>query len=86
MVTPTTLNYTCLYAKAKTSGLLIKPPIGIVDLINLLKAGEHIIVFYDVGQDEGHFSPVESVDSEKLFLPLDDNEINEILAVSDFII
>ena len=71
-----------LYTKAKNLDLLIKPAIGIVDLIELLENGEHLIVFYDIGQDEGHFSPIESVDYEKLHLPLHNNET---LATSDFI-
>lgn len=59
-----------LYEEAERKGLRIERPIEVSKFNNLLKSGKHLIVFYDEGSDNGHFSPVESVKSECIKLPL----------------
>jgi len=59
-----------LYEEAAHKGLRIEQPIEVSEFNKLLKSGKHLIVFYDEGTDDGHFSPVESVESESIKLPM----------------
>lgn len=68
-----------LYEEAKMKGLRIDDPISSNDFNDLIKSGSHLIVFYDEGRDEGHFSPVEAVTGSIIKLPMSNHGDLEII-------